>query len=81
MDWPMLYTGNPVLAAPNMVFFLHMILADGDTGLAMTLGQTVRVTESGCEPLSRVPLALTDEVNRKYCYHRGGFDLQAPNEK
>jgi Xaa-Pro dipeptidase len=61
MDWPMLYAGNPELAAPNMVFFLHMILADSDTGLAMTLGQTVRVTESGCEPLSRAPLELVEK--------------------
>ena len=60
MDWPMLYTGNPVLAAPNMVFFLHMILADSDTGLAMTLGQTVRVTERGCESLSQMPLDLIE---------------------
>ena len=58
MDWPMFYTGNPELAAPNMVFFLHMILADSDAGLAMTLGQTVRVTVTGCESLSRVPLGL-----------------------
>jgi len=58
MDWPMLYTGNPVLAAPDMVFFLHMILADSDTGLGMTLGETVRVTESGCERLSAAPLDL-----------------------
>ena len=61
MDWPMLYTGNPVLAAPNMVFFLHMILADSNAGLAMTLGQTVRVTESGCQALSRAPLALIEK--------------------
>ena len=26
MDWPMLYTGNPVVLAPGMVFFMHMIL-------------------------------------------------------
>lgn len=58
MDWPMFYTGNSIEAAPDMVFFLHMIIADTDTGLAMTLGQTVRVTESGCESLSAAPLTL-----------------------
>ena len=57
-DWPMLYTGNPVLAAPDMVFFLHMILADSDTGLGMTLGETVRLTETGCERLSAASLDL-----------------------
>jgi len=45
-------------AAPNMIFFIHIILADSDTQRAMTLGQTVRVTQSGCERLSRLPLEL-----------------------
>ncbi len=58
MDWPMFYTGNPVTAAPDMVFFLHMILFDSDAGEAMTLGRTVRVTETGCEPLSTASLDL-----------------------
>ncbi|NIR27818.1 MAG: aminopeptidase P family protein [Gammaproteobacteria bacterium] len=58
MDWPMFYTGNSVPAQPNMVFFLHMILMNSDSGRAMTLGQTVVVTETGCEPLSRASLDL-----------------------
>ena len=58
MDWPMLYTGNPVIVEPDMVFFLHMILADSDAHRAMTLGHTVRITESGIERLSRAPLDL-----------------------
>jgi Xaa-Pro dipeptidase len=58
MDWPMFYTGSPILAQPNMVFFLHMILMDSDANRAMTLGQTVLVTKDGCEPLSRMPLDL-----------------------
>ena len=44
MDWPMLYHGNPVIAAPGMVFFLHMILVDSDRGLAMTPGQDRKST-------------------------------------
>ncbi|GLQ08031.1 M24 family metallopeptidase [Sneathiella chinensis] len=62
MDWPMFYHGNPVEAAPGMVFFLHMILMDSDAGLAMCPGQTVLVTETGNEVLSRHPLDLV--VNR-----------------
>ena len=58
MDWPMFYEGNPVEAAPNMIFFIHIILANSGTQRAMTLGQTVRVTQSGCERLSRLPLDL-----------------------
>ncbi|MEM7250702.1 MAG: Xaa-Pro peptidase family protein [Pseudomonadota bacterium] len=53
MDPPMLYTGNPVIAAPNMVFFMHMIIADSDREVAMTLGQTVVVTATGSRRLSR----------------------------
>lgn len=58
MDWPMFYAGNPVQAEPDMVFFLHMILMDSDHGIAMCPGQTVRVTGTGCEVLSRRPLDL-----------------------
>jgi Xaa-Pro dipeptidase len=53
MDWPMFHTGNEQVIRPGMVCFLHMILADSDRQLAMTLGQTVLVTESGCESLHR----------------------------
>jgi Xaa-Pro dipeptidase len=58
MDWPMFHAGNPVPAAPDMVFFLHMILMDSESGKAMTLGHTVRVTETGVERLSGAGLEL-----------------------
>ncbi len=58
MDWPMFYTANPVVIKPGMVFFLHMILMNSDANRAMTLGQTVVVTDSGYERLSRLPLDL-----------------------
>lgn len=58
MDWPMFYHGNPVIAAPNMVFFLHMILMDSDSNHAICFGHTVVVNENGCETLSRRPLDL-----------------------
>jgi len=56
MDWPMLYHGNPVEAAPGMVFFLHMIVFDAEHGLAMTLGRTSEVTATGARVLSRASL-------------------------
>ncbi len=62
MDWPMFYAGNPVEMAPGMVFFLHMILADSESGRAMSLGRTSLVTERGAEPLSRAPLTLEPPV-------------------
>ncbi len=58
MDWPMLYHGNPVSAKPNMVFFLHIILMDSASGCAICPGQTVVVTENGCEVLSQRSLEL-----------------------
>ena len=58
MDWPMFYADNPVLAEPDMVFFIHIILMDSDSEHAMTLGQTVRVGDEGVERLSRAPLEL-----------------------
>ena len=58
MDWPMFYHGNGEPAVPGMVFFMHMIVMDSDAGLAMTLGETVEVTETGCARLSRAPLDL-----------------------
>jgi Xaa-Pro dipeptidase len=56
MDWPMFYHGNPIEAAPGMVFFIHIIVFDAKNGLAMTHGRTSEVTETGSRPLSRAAL-------------------------
>ncbi len=58
MDWPMLYTGNPQVIEPGMVFFMHMILLDNETGLTMSLGETAIVTEGACEPVNHAPRTL-----------------------
>ncbi|MBT3559255.1 MAG: aminopeptidase P family protein [Rhodospirillales bacterium] len=58
MDWPMMYERNPVVFEPGMVVFMHMIIADSDSELAMTLGETVLVTEGGNERLSSASLDL-----------------------
>jgi len=58
MDWPMLYTGNPQVLAPGMVFFAHMILLNSDTGLGMSLGETSIVTAEGCESVTHAPRRL-----------------------
>ena len=58
MDWPMLYTGNPYKIVPGNVFFMHMILMDSDNNLAMNLGETYLVTESGNERLGKQKLDL-----------------------
>jgi Xaa-Pro dipeptidase len=58
MDWPMVYAGEPQVLAPNMVFFLHMILVNSDTGLSMSLGETSVISETGCDRISHVPRRL-----------------------
>jgi Xaa-Pro dipeptidase len=53
MDWPMFYTGNPVVLAPDMVFFMHMAIMDSEHQLAVTPAHTVVIAEQGCQTLSR----------------------------
>lgn len=53
---PMLYSGNPIPAAPGMVLFLHAILADSREGFAMSAGHTIVITETGAEVLSKIPV-------------------------
>ena len=55
---PMIYTGNSLEMRPGMVFFPHVMLGDKRRGLAVGLGHSVVVTETGAEPLTRVPLDL-----------------------
>ncbi len=56
MDWPMFYHGNPYVAEPGNVFFIHIIVFDDANGLAMTLGRTSEVTANGARPLSSARL-------------------------
>jgi len=58
MDWPMLFTGNPYIIKPGNVFFMHMILMDSESQLAMNLGETYLVTENGNERLGKQKLDL-----------------------
>jgi len=58
MDWPMLYTGNPYIIKPGNVFFMHMILMDSESQLAMNLGETYLVTENGNERLGKQKIDL-----------------------
>lgn len=58
VEFPMFYEDNPLLMQAGNVYFLHMILLDSTTGLAMCWGHSVLVTENGAERLSRHPLDL-----------------------
>ena len=53
MDYPMFFHGNAEPIVAGMVLFLHMILMNSEEGYAMTLGETVQVTETGAVRLSR----------------------------
>ena len=55
---PMIFTGNPLIIKPGMVFFMHMILMDSEAQLAMNLGETYLVTEDGNERLGKKKLDL-----------------------
>ncbi len=58
MDWPMLYTENPYVIKTGNIFFMHMILMDSENNLAMNLGETYLVTETGNERLGNQKLDL-----------------------
>jgi Xaa-Pro dipeptidase len=60
VDFPMFYDGNPEIMHEGQVFFLHMILMDSDTGLAMCWGHSVLVGAGGIERLSRHPQDLVE---------------------
>jgi len=59
MEDQMFYEGARTVMEPGMVFFLHMILMDSESGTAMCLGRTSLVTEGAPEPLGRLPLEMT----------------------
>ena len=55
---PMIFTGNPLIIKPGMIFFMHMILMDSEAQLAMNLGETYLVTKDGNERLGKKKLDL-----------------------
>lgn len=55
---PFMHNGNSLLVEPGMVLFMHMIMQDESAGLAMSLGETVLVTDGGSERLTHAPREL-----------------------
>jgi len=49
---------KPLIIKPGMVFFMHMILMDSKSQLAMNLGETYLVTKDGNERLGKQKLDL-----------------------
>ncbi len=59
MDWPMFWAGNEQEIEKGMVFFLHMILFDNESGLSMCMGETSIVLDNGPpEKVNHVPREL-----------------------
>lgn len=58
MDWPMFYENNPVELAPNMAFFIHIIIFDAVKEKAFALGRSSIIGETGSKTVSRSPLDL-----------------------
>jgi Xaa-Pro dipeptidase len=56
---PMIYTGNPQVLEPGMVFFVHIMIPDTRTGVMAGIGQTFAIRESGpVELFSNLPTDL-----------------------
>ncbi|MXX91723.1 MAG: aminopeptidase P family protein [Boseongicola sp. SB0677_bin_26] len=56
---PMIYSGNPLVMEPGMVFFVHVMIPDTRTGVMAGIGQTFAIREDGpVEPFSNLPTEL-----------------------
>lgn len=57
---PMIYSGNPLILQPGMVFFVHIMIPDTSTGLVAGVGQTFSIGAEGkpVETFSDLPLEL-----------------------
>jgi Xaa-Pro dipeptidase len=71
---PMIYSGNPLIMTPGMVFFVHIMIPDATTGLTAGVGQTFAITENGYpEVFSDLPVQL-------YCVERRTNDIHDRNQ-
>lgn len=55
---PMIYSGNPLIMTPGMVFFVHIMIPDASTGLVAGVGQTFAITDGVPEVFSDLPVEL-----------------------
>ena len=56
---PMIYSGNPIVLEPGMVFFVHIMIPDTRTGVMAGIGQTFAIRDSGgVELFSQLPTTL-----------------------
>jgi Xaa-Pro dipeptidase len=55
---PMIFSGNSTAIAPGMILFLHAHIGDPESGFASAVGQTLEITKSGHQVLSKLPLEV-----------------------
>lgn len=56
---PMIYSGNPLIMQPGMVFFVHIMIPDTRTGVMAGIGQTFAISDNGApEVFSALPVEL-----------------------
>lgn len=60
MEWPWIFSATDVIAEPNMVFYIHMVLIDREAGYAMAVADTSVVTENGSERLTLPQLDILE---------------------
>jgi Xaa-Pro dipeptidase len=58
MEHQMFHFGNVQEILPDMTLFVHMIIMDSDSGVAMSLGQTYLTTDGAPQSLSRHDLSF-----------------------
>jgi Xaa-Pro dipeptidase len=51
---PMIYSGNPLVMRPGMVFFVHIMVPDTASGIAAGLGRTFAITDGAPEVFSAI---------------------------
>jgi len=52
MEDPLIREGELQILNPGMVFFMHMLMVDRESGHMMALGEQAVVTEGACEPIT-----------------------------
>ena len=55
---PMIYSGNPLVMQPGMVFFVHITVPDTESGVAAGLGRTFAITEGAPDVFCALPFQL-----------------------
>lgn len=55
---PMIYSGNPLVLESGMVFFVHIMIPDRNTGLTAGVGWSFAITKGAAEVFSDIPPKL-----------------------